>query len=42
MKGPNYFKPDLNKFVSYERKLLLDTFRNCFGLVIYLADKYIF
>ena len=25
MKGPNYFKPDLNKFVGDEKQLPLDT-----------------
>ena len=43
MKGPNYFKPNLNKFVALIKKnyhwILLGI---AVGIIIYLIDKYIF
>ena len=41
MKGPNYFKPNLSKFLHDERKLLLDFLGITVGIVIYLLDKYL-
>ena len=43
MKGPNYFKPNLNKFISMMKDnyywILLGI---ALGILIYLGDKYIF
>ena len=42
MKGPNYFKPDLNKFVAMKENYYWILVGIALGLAIYLADKYIF
>ena len=41
MKGPNYFKPDLNKFLAMKENYYWILVGIALGLAIYLADKYI-
>ena len=39
MKGPNYFKPNLNKFVMKQNYWILMGI--AIGIVLYMIDKYI-
>ena len=41
MKGPNYFKPNLGKFVAHDKNNFYWIF-GIIGILIYLVDKYIF
>ena len=41
MKGPNYFKPDLNKFVAMKENYYWVLIGIALGLIIYLLDKYL-
>ena len=42
MKGPNYFKPDLNKFLHDEKNYYWILFRNSSWNSDLFVDKYIF
>ena len=42
MKGPNYFEPNLNKFIEMKKNYHWIFLGIAFGIIIYLLDKYIF
>ena len=42
MKGPKYFKPNLNKFVMIKGNFHWMLLGIAVGILIYIADKYIF